>query len=49
MKSVIKEYASCVVALVSTILFFIITGELLFSPQGILARMIMSLGGSGIG
>ena len=48
MKSVIKEYASSVVALVSTILFFIIIEQLLFSADGILAKMIALLGGSGI-
>lgn len=48
MKSVIKQYASSVVALVSTILFFLVTERLLFSTDGILARMIMLLGGSGI-
>ena len=48
MKSVIKEYASSVVALISTILFFLVTEQLLFSKEGILSRMIMLLGGSGI-
>ena len=49
MKSVIKEYASSVVAFISTILFFLITERLLFSSEGILAKMIAQLGGSGIG
>lgn len=48
MKNVIKEYASSVVALVATILFFLVTGTLLFGADGILAELIAQIGGSGL-
>ena len=47
-KNVIKEYASSIVALIATILFFLVTGTLLFGEDGILAEMIALMGGSGL-
>lgn len=40
MKSVIKEYASMVIALISTCLFIAIFGNLIFHQDGMLAQMI---------
>lgn len=48
MKNVIKEYASSIVTLIATILFFLVTGTLLFGEDGILAEMIALMGGSGL-
>lgn len=48
MKNVIKEYASSVVALVATILFFLVTGTLLFGEDGMLAQLIAQIGGSSL-
>lgn len=48
MKNIIKEYASSVVALFATILFFLVAGTLLLGEDSILVEMIANMGGSGI-
>ena len=48
MKNVMREYASSVIGLISAILFFLVTGTLLFGTDGILAEMITIMGGSGL-
>ena len=49
MKNVMKEYASSVIALTATSLFFLVTGTLLFGEHGLLAELIAFMGGSGLG
>lgn len=40
MKSIITEYASCILALVQVALVFMIFGRLLFSPSALFAQLL---------
>ncbi len=43
MKSVIKEYAGMIIALISTCLFLMIFGNLIFHPEGLFTKLIQTV------
>lgn len=47
MKEVIREYGSAVVAAVGAFLLFSILGQMVFSPDGLLAQMVQVWGNGG--
>ena len=49
MKTVMKEYASFVIALLGTVFFLELMWEFLFSIQGLFVKMIALVGNGGIG